>query len=249
MKREASEKRGVFSGNLILVNGEHPYREELNKVSLSPVYSKSAVRMDSEAALMLGRLMDRLGGWKEIAPVSGWRSMGEQENIWRQSMEENGADFTGKFVAWPGHSEHQTGLAIDLGQRAAEIDFIRPSFPDSGICGDFRRNAAEFGFIERYPQGKEKITGIAHEPWHFRYVGAPHSEIIAETGLTLEEYIELLKGFPFGGEPFRYDLRGRTAEIFFIPDGETTPEPKSGYSYSVSGNNADGFIITALRDV
>ena len=96
-----------------------------------------------------------IGGWNHIAPVSGWRSQEEQQSIWNESTEENGADFTAKYVAQPGHSEHQTGLAIDLGLRREKLDFIRPSFPYSGICEIFRQKAARYGFIERYPAGKE----------------------------------------------------------------------------------------------
>ena len=105
-----------------------------------------------------------------------------------QSLLENGEEFTNKFVARPGHSEHQTGLAIDLGLKQPDIDFLRPNFPYEGICQTFRELAADYGFIERYPVGKEAITGIAHEPWHFRYVGVPHAKIMVDHNWTLEEY-------------------------------------------------------------
>lgn len=72
-----------------------------------------------------------------------------------------------------GCSEHETGLAIDLALAGEEPDFIRPPFPDRGICRRFRQRCADFGFVLRYPAGKETVTGIAHEPWHFRYVGVP----------------------------------------------------------------------------
>lgn len=92
---------------------------------------------------------------------------------------------------WParGAVNTRTGLAIDLGENVPELDFIRPSFPDTGICGTFRARAAEFGFILRYPKGKEAVTGIGWEPWHFRYVGVPFAREIADRGLTLEEYL------------------------------------------------------------
>ncbi|MFQ9411875.1 MAG: D-alanyl-D-alanine carboxypeptidase family protein [Evtepia gabavorous] len=62
--------------------------------------------------------MAAIGGWKEIVPVSGWRALEEQQAIWEDSLAENGLPFTQTYVAYPGHSEHQTGLAIDLGRRA-----------------------------------------------------------------------------------------------------------------------------------
>ena len=114
--------------------------------------------------------------------ISGYRPYSRQAEIYR-----NAADI--RYVAPPGVSEHQTGLAIDLGLTQPDIDFLRPYFPYEGICQRFRELAPAYGFIERYPAGKEHITGIAHEPWHFRYVGTPHSEIMAFKGLTLEEYL------------------------------------------------------------
>ncbi len=116
--------------------------------------------------------------------------MEEQTQIYEDSLRENGGEFTKKFVALPGCSEHQTGLAIDLGLCKEEIDFICPDFPYEGICQKFRQMAPDYGFVERYPAGKEKVTGIGHEPWHFRYVGRPHARIMTDRGLVLEEYLE-----------------------------------------------------------
>ena len=176
------------AGHLILVNAQHP----LSEYDWTPdlVTVRGAVRLEREAAERLDRLMAALDGWRSITPVSGWRSMEEQRQIYSGSLRDNGAAFTRKFVALPGCSEHQTGLAIDLGLTGPDLDFIRPDFPYSGICQKFRTLAADYGFIERYPAGKEAVTGIAHEPWHFRYVGIPHAHAMADRGLTLEEYWE-----------------------------------------------------------
>ena len=125
-------------------------------------------------------------------PVSGWRSHREQQKIWDDTIAEKGELFTRKYVAVPGCSEHETGLAIDLAENAPEIDFICPEFPRTGICGKFRERAPHYGFIERYPKGKESVTGIGAEPWHFRYVGLPHSLIMTGLGLVLEEYVGLI---------------------------------------------------------
>lgn len=175
--------------SLILVNGQHAYSPDA-KQDLIPVREDHPdILLEREAVCALSCILERLDGWKFIVPVSGWRSLEEQLAIYQESLRENGPEFTARFVAMPGHSEHQTGLAIDLGLRQPDIDFIRPVFPYEGICQKFRELAPAFGFIERYPAGKEHITGIAHEPWHFRYVGMPHSEIMTFKGLTLEEYL------------------------------------------------------------
>ena len=86
--------------------------------------------LQSRANHALNQLMDEIGGWEYIVPVSAWRSLSEQQAIWDQSLLDSGREFTERYVAVPGHSEHQTGLAIDLGLRQEEIDFIRPYFPN-----------------------------------------------------------------------------------------------------------------------
>ncbi len=105
------------------------------------------VLLDSNAIKLLSSLMDKLNGWEQIAAVSGFQSMQEQKVIYSQSLKDNGKTFTEKFVALPGHSEHQTGLAIDLALKQEYIDFICPDFPYTGICQTFRQEAISYGFI------------------------------------------------------------------------------------------------------
>ena len=202
------------------------------------------------AAEPLRRLVRALGGWSVLAPVSGWRSQREQQEIYESSLRQNGRAFTEQFVALPGHSEHQTGLAIDLGQAGPDLDFICPDFPYCGICQEFRRRAVDYGFVERYRAGKESVTGIAHEPWHFRYVGRPHAAIMMQRDLVLEEYHSFLKNFPLGGTPLCWKEGKGVWEIVFVPlQGAQTciPWGENG-SWAVSGNNEDGFILTSWKE-
>lgn len=249
MKKRVLSRNDVYSGDLILVNASHPYRETDSVSLVSIANEPSTVLMERHAATLLAELMKKIHGWEQILPVSGWRSHLEQTAIWNDTLRESGEAFTRKFVALPGHSEHETGLAIDLGLRGADLDVICPTFPYEGICESFRRHAADYGFIERYPAGKETITGIGHEPWHFRYVGVPHAWIMRDKGITLEEYIELLKDFPFNRRPLCYQnyhvgftvsyLESRQENMFF--------DMEDDLPYAVSGNNGDGFIITEWR--
>lgn len=235
---------GIHSGLLILVNSEHPI-QHMERPVLAPAVPGSDILLDTRAAAMLSGLISRLGAAGEIVPVSGWRSAEEQQEIWDGSMRENGAEFTRKYVARPGCSEHQTGLAIDLALRADSIDFIRPEFPYDGICGRFRALAADYGFVERYQSGKEDITGIAAEPWHFRYVGRPHARIMCDMGLCLEEYVEYLRSYPY---PERLlEVRGEIyeAEVGFAGARDALGLPDA--PYQVSGNNVDGYIYTLWR--
>lgn len=235
---------GIHNGLLILVNAEHPI-QHMERPVLAPAVPGSDILLDTRAAAMLSGLISRIGAAGEIVPVSGWRSEAEQREIWDGSMRESGEEFTRKYVALPGCSEHQTGLAIDLALRANNIDFIRPEFPYDGVCGRFRALAADYGFVERYQSGKEGVTGIAAEPWHFRYVGRPHARIMCEMGLCLEEYVEYLRAYPY---PERLlEVRGEVyeAEVGFAGARDALGLPDA--PYQVSGNNVDGYIYTLWR--
>ena len=181
----------LYDRYLVLVNASHPYSEE-KSIRLLPVCpGEPDILLEERAQRQLSLLMEEIGGWEGIVPVSGWRSLQEQQEIFDTSIRESGEELTRKFVALPGCSEHQTGLAIDLALKKEKVDFICPEFPYTGICQKFRERAAAFGFIERYRREKEVITGISQEPWHFRYVGTPHAEFMERHGLCLEEYWEM----------------------------------------------------------
>lgn len=237
------DRDAVHRGTLILVNElygvTYDAPEELVTV-------EGKVKLERQAAALLEELMQEIGGWNSIAPVSGWRSMRQQQDIWDSCMEENGPEYTRTYVAVPGHSEHQTGLAIDLGLRQEHIDFICPEFPDVGICGQFKQRAADCGFILRYPAGKENVTGIGCEPWHFRYVGIPHAQIMAENRQTLEEYTEYIKQFDSPLHPYCVRIKGHAVYVSYIPAGseQTIIEVNETAPYRISGNNVDGFVLT-----
>lgn len=250
MTRFFLSKDYIHTGSLILVNGEYGFVGKAAE-ELVPIQEQlSSIKIQRRAAVLLSNLIDNIHGWKSIIPVSGWRSFKEQQDIWDNTRKESGLEFTRKYVAVPGHSEHQTGLAIDLGLKQDNIDFICPEFPYSGICQTFRNRAAEYGFIERYPAGKEHITGIGHEPWHFRYVGVPHAEIMSKNQLTLEEYIFFIKEFPYGQKTYGVLLGEQEMHVSYLkadPSSNTELEIDGCIPYSISGNNTDGFIMTEWK--
>lgn len=251
MKSIILTQEQIHTGNLILVNAQYPYHD-LPEISLKKMFaSKPNILLSGRIVNNLTCLMEEINGWEHITAVSGWRSMDEQIKIYEESLLENGQFFTEKYVALPGHSEHQTGLAIDLAKTSDSIDFIRPDFPYMGVCQTFRNAAPSYGFIERYPKEKEAVTGIAHEPWHFRYVGIPHAKIMSEKGLVLEEYVDYLKDYEYGTSAFIYGSEEWTALISYLPalpDAETQLTIDDRFPYSISGNNMDGFIITQWRN-
>lgn len=232
----------IFTGPLVLVNRQHPLCPSAKADLTETDSGHPNILLDRQAVRLLRACIQKVGGTREIVPVSGWRSQAEQQRIWDDSLLENGPDFTRKYVAYPGCSEHQTGLAIDLGKAAGRIDFLRPAFPYDGICGAFRRAAAAYGFLERYQRGKEALTGIAREPWHFRYVGVPHAQLMEQNGLCLEEYTDFLREAPRSC-PLP---DGRLAQVFYVPcAGESTEIQLPDGCCQISGNNADGFVVTA----
>lgn len=238
----------IRRGSLILVNRSHALAESAAQDLVPVAKSDLSVLLQRPAAEALARLMDAIEGWRHIAFVSAWRSHREQQEIWDDTLRESGPEFTRTYVALPGHSEHQTGLAIDLGAKREQIDFICPDFPCTGPCGDFRGSAADHGFILRYPEGKETVTGIGHEPWHFRYVGTPHAAIMERHGMVLEEYTDYLRRFPHG-KSLCWAMEGLTVSISYIEAGadRVRLELPDKEPFTLSGNNVDGFILTEWR--
>lgn len=116
---------------------------------------------------------------------SGFRSFLEQERVYNEYIKEYGVEKTNTFSAKPGHSEHQTGLAIDI---CDDSDNFIGTKEDIWL----QNNAYKFGFIIRYPKRKESITGYKYEPWHLRYLGKKHAKIIYDKGITLEEYLNVM---------------------------------------------------------
>ena len=128
----------------------------------------------------------------EIFIDSSYRSYEYQNRVFNATAEEKGLEHAYKYVAPPGGSEHQTGLAFDvIFRRNGEM--IEEQLEEDPEIEWLYQNAYHFGFILRYPKGKEDITGFNFEPWHFRYVGLELAKEIHNEGLTLEEY-HLKKG-------------------------------------------------------
>ena len=120
-----------------------------------------------------------------IELLSGYRSYNRQKTIYEGKVANRGYDSADRYSARPGHSEHQTGLAFDVGS-------IMYSYGETASGQWLNDNCDKYGFIIRYPEGKESITGYGYEPWHIRYVGIEVATEIMEKELTLEEYLGLV---------------------------------------------------------
>lgn len=122
-----------------------------------------------------------------LAGVSAYRSHEAQKKLFDRYVKRDGYEKARTYSALPGTSEHETGLAIDV-TRSDGTCAAADCFGDTKEAAWLAEHAAEYGFIVRYPKGKDDITGYQYEPWHLRYVGEELAGEIASGGLTLEEY-------------------------------------------------------------
>ncbi|NBD27954.1 D-alanyl-D-alanine carboxypeptidase family protein [Paenibacillus glycinis] len=251
----------LHDGSLILVNKAHPVatctlrlEDVTNGMLQAAGREEPRIRLDAECLAQLSALLDACEGGDRIAVVSGYRSKQTQRDIYADKLRERGRAYTESYVALPGASEHQTGLAVDVGLAGRGLDYIAPSFPeDEGPSAAFRRLAPEYGFVQRYQESKTEITGIACEPWHYRYVGRPHAAIMTRENLCLEEYTSYLKQYAFGKAHLLFTDGVRTYEIYYVaalPGGTDVPVPGAGESagWELSGNNRDGYVVAAVYD-
>jgi zinc D-Ala-D-Ala carboxypeptidase len=128
----------------------------------------------------------------ELTAVSGYRSYGRQKEVLDAEIGRVGAEKAVMAVAYPGQSEHQTGLAMDISSKSSRLE-LTEAFAETPEGKWLAENAHLFGFILRYPKGKEGITGYQFEPWHFRYVGLKAAETIYKKNWTLEEFFNEVK--------------------------------------------------------
>jgi LAS superfamily LD-carboxypeptidase LdcB len=122
---------------------------------------------------------------------SGYRSYDLQSYLFEKKCQEYDEETAATIVARPGTSEHQTGIAADITEEYYE--YKSAILEDTAMYQWMEAHCQEYGFIVRFPDGKEDITGIIYEPWHFRYVGVEAATYIMEHNLTLEEFVALYK--------------------------------------------------------
>ena len=171
----------------MLVNKAHPLAENFRPDGLIDLFSLEDQRfflppkrmlLESSAAQALNRMCaaaEREAGLTEFQVFSAWRSHEHQALIYERRRREG-------YVALPGCSEHETGLAVDLRADGLEENHRHLEW--------LEENGWRFGYILRYPAGREHITGIGHEPWHYRYVGEELASLLHENKWMLEEYYD-----------------------------------------------------------
>ena len=168
---EKPKTQGTYIKGILIVN---------KKYSLPANYNPGVDQTASTALKQLQQAASTAG--HNIPLISGFRSYSRQQTLYNNYVARDGQALADTYSARPGHSEHQTGLAFDVGK----LDDNYGSTP-AGIW--LKENCHKYGFILRYPKGKESITGYQYEPWHIRYVGVEHATKIMNQNITLEEYL------------------------------------------------------------
>ncbi|MCY9668551.1 D-Ala-D-Ala carboxypeptidase VanY [Paenibacillus alginolyticus] len=241
MKELKVAKDQIYKGDLLLVNKEHPVPpggEETDAVNLLEhkellngfIVLDKTIQLSPDLVQKFSKMIRAAenDGVSRFLISSGYRDNKEQNKLYQQM----GA----KYALPAGYSEHNLGLSLDIGSTQAEMS----QAPEGKWL---KKNAWRFGFILRYPGNKTAITGIQSEPWHFRYVGLPHSAIMQEKNFVLEEYLDYLKE----KKTISTTVDHQTYEISYYPVSKNTtvPVPANG-RYQLSGNNIDGVIVTVI---
>lgn len=236
----------LSDGSLLLINRHYPLKKDNSQmVVVPPLLDFPEIRMEIRAAACLNQLLAAWNDSVEIIPVSGFRTPEEQSALRALALQDHGKQYADRYVAFPGSSEHETGLAVDLAKKSDYIDPICPEFPQTENFSCFCHMAGQYGFIRRYTAEKEHITGIGSEPWHFRYVGYPHSDLMNSLNLCLEEYIGYLRRFT-QRKPLILLRGGRKICIFCAEAGQTV-SLESGEVAEISGTNAGECVVTVWR--
>ena len=191
---------------IILVNREHMLSKEIG-IELTSITqnAKPNMKIDSRIATSY---QDMVAAAKKdginLYLRSGYRAIKLQQTYYDASVKSyksqglSDTEASAKaleYLQYPGASEHHTGLALDIisVEWQNTVEDLNATFENTDAFKWLDKNAAEYGFIIRYPKDKENITGIKYEPWHYRYVGKEVAAYLKEKGLTLEEYSEKIK--------------------------------------------------------
>lgn len=183
------------SWKLLLVNRDNPLPEDFAVPTLKQLRNGHAVDARAYPALQM-MLDDARAAGLEPVVCSSYRSQERQEVLFQQQVQkwiakgygkEEAEQQASRWVALPGTSEHQTGLAVDIVDVSYQL--LNEKQESTPVQQWLMAHCAEYGFILRYPTDKSDITGIGYEPWHYRFVGVEAAKKIMEQGICLEEYL------------------------------------------------------------
>lgn len=241
----------IFQGKLVLINSSYPYKfiDSENFVCLYDYKTDSYkvgdydILVAEDAIPSLNGMLNAFylhSGVNAVIAVSGHRTYEYQQHLFDQEIAQKGEAEAALWVARPGASEHHSGLALDFSVYYDSGEFY--DFDGTGEFAWINENCHKYGFIVRYSPDKQDLTGIGYEPWHFRYIGIPHSIKVTELGMCYEEYVDYLRDYSYENPLSIRTDGGEVYETYFC-EGLKVYVPKNS-DYEISGNNVDGFIVT-----
>ena len=186
---ENIETTDISKGNAMLVNKYHALDKDYEVsdiVKVSTTYAYAGMSLNKEAYEAFKKLADdaKKDGYT-IVILSSYRTYDYQDKLWNERKDLKGIEQADAYAARAGSSEHETGLAIDV------ADYNHPvNFGEQESYTWMLNNSYKYGFILRYPEGKEDITGYEYESWHYRYLGVELATKVYNEGITFDEYYE-----------------------------------------------------------
>lgn len=184
-----TKESDVSKGNLVLVNKYNHLKEDYevkNIEDVSILYEYGKQKLNKEA---YDKFIEMFNAAKEenltIIINSSVRTYKYQEDLWKSYAKAHGEEWADSFAARAGYSEHETGLAIDVTTYGVKE---QGDFEKTDAYKWMIKNSYKYGYILRYPKGKEKITGYSYESWHYRYIGPEMAKKVYKSGLTYDEY-------------------------------------------------------------
>ncbi len=236
----------IYNGDLVLINTLNAYKFQEDDISLVTIYdnkneyyaaSDLVISLDANVVTQLNALMAAYAtasGNTDLRIIGGYRTLEAQNDKYNNGN----SRFQG------GYSDYHSGRSFDIG-----------IFPPTGSSGYYKpegsyawldENAASYGFILRFPSGKDSVTGEESRTYTYRYVGVPHAVYMKQNGLCLEEYTEQIKSYTQSA-PLSVTSGSSVYQVYYVPatqNGTTDVPVPSNLPYTVSGNNSDGFIVT-----
>jgi len=205
---------------LILVNRHHGLSSTYHPTDMIPVGGGQLMRARAANAFLdMQRSMNTANLFLTV--ISGFRSYEAQRILWDNAVRNWGQAEAERWLARPGHSEHQTGLALDIVQHGFTGSMLTSAqFQNTPQFAWLQQHAHNYGFIMRYPQAYEHITGIAFEPWHWRYIGVESATYMRENGFVVfETYIEYRATWTDGPSDWAAEQVETAIGLGLVPEG------------------------------
>lgn len=253
-RKESYNYDDIYKGDLVLVNAEYEYKfltDDIDVVTLvgnrNDYYSSGdyVTSLDKTVLYQLNAMIEAYAAANNLETTDifvqdGYRTYEEQ-------VDRHNTGKSRTFEA--GHTDYHTGRTFDMFCNDSESGTGVAYFSAEGNYEWFAENAGNYGFIVRFPEDKQEITGEKPRTYTYRYVGVPHAVYISSNNLCMEEYIEELKSHTIDN-PLEITAGGQNYSVYYvvaeISDVNEILIP-SGKMYTVSGNNADGFIVTVTE--